>query len=440
MFEEESEAIVAARKAVALEPKNPDMHAVLGEVYLLMGRTTMARQSFERALALAPDHIGALTQYGELELSLGDTGEAENYFRKATSSSNGDPSHAYIPLSELKGRTRDPQDIARIEEEIARSDGRPLKPQGRLHFAAGALWDDEGDTARALEHYNRGHELLYPDYDIDVYKARIEAMKRLFTPEFFAERKDLGSDSEKPVFIFGMPRSGTTLTEQIINRHPKAAGVGELNYFSQQKQALGFGTGKFRTFADNVLGLGEKDYRRVARKYLALLDQLAPGAERVADKMPHNFEVLWLIALAFPNATFIHCTREPVDCCISIYTKALGSGHRYNRSQSTLGSYYRLYRELMEHWKSVLPVTIHEQSYEAMIADQEAQSRALIARAGLEWDDACLEFYKGERQVRTFSKEQVRKPIYATSVARWKRYTPHIGPLLEALGDLAPQR
>ncbi|WP_170122225.1 tetratricopeptide repeat-containing sulfotransferase family protein [Breoghania corrubedonensis] len=438
--EEEEEAIAAARKAVTLEPKNPDMHAVLGEIYRTMGREKMARQSYERALDLAPDHIFALTEYGELQLSLGETEEAERYFRKATASDNGDSSDAYIPLSELRSRTRDPQDLARLEDEIAKTGNRTQKQTGRLHFAAGAMWDDADDPARAFEHYDRGHAMIYPDYEVDTYKTRIDAMKALFTSSFFEERKELGSDSARPVFIFGMPRSGTTLTEQIINRHQKAAGLGELRYFNQQSQALRFGIGKFRIFEDNVLALGDRDFRRTARKYLALLDKLAPGAERVADKMPHNFEVLWLMALAFPKATFIHCTREPVDCCISIYTKALSSGHRYNRSQTTLGRYYRLYRELMEHWKAVLPVTIHEQSYEAMIADQEGQSRALIARTGLEWDPACLEFYKGERQVRTFSKEQVRKPIYTSSVARWKRYEPHIGPLLDALGDLAPTR
>ncbi len=265
-------------------------------------------------------------------------------------------------------------------------------------------------------------------------------MKEVFTHTFFEERREMGHDSAKPVFIFGMPRSGTTLTEQIINRHPRAAGVGELSFFTHQGQALSFGADKPGIFADNAQAMKEKDFKRISRKYLTLLDKLAPNTNRVADKMPHNFEHLWLVALLFPSATFIHCTREPVDCCISIYSKALGSEHRYNRSQSTLSQYFRLYRDLMEHWKSVLSVEIHEQSYEAMVSDQEGQSRALIAQTGLEWDDDCLEFYKGERQVRTFSKDQVRKPIYKTSLERWKRYEPHIAPLLDALGDLAPNR
>ena len=439
IFDEDEEAIAAARKAVTLEPKNPDMHVVLGEVYRLTGRDRMARQCLDRALALAGDHIGALSEYGELELALGNTAEAEVWFRKATASDNGDPSDAYIPLSELRGRTRDPEDIPRLEAEIAKDESRTQKVQGRLHFAAGAMWDDADDPARAFEHYERAHQLTYAEYDVNTYKARVEAMKQLFTREFFEQRKAVGTDSQKPVFIFGMPRSGTTLTEQILNRHPRAAGVGELKFFSRQGQTLRDGSRNPRTFSRNVLALDDKDYKRLGRKYLALLDRLAPKVDRVADKMPHNFEMLWLMALLFPQATFIHCTREPVDCCISIYTKALNAAHDYSRSQTTLGLYYRLYRELMEHWKAVLPVTIHEQSYEAMVADQEGQSRALIAHAGLEWDDACLEFYKGDRQVRTFSKEQVRQPIYSSSIARWKRYEPHIGPLLTALGDLSPK-
>ncbi len=437
-FNETEESIAAARKAVSLEPDNPDMHAALGTAYHHGDRLKMAEQCFQRALSLQPDHIATLTARGELQLSLGETAEAEASFRKAIASSNGDVSDAFVPLSQLSGRVRDPEDLPRIEELIADDSMRRKRELGRLHFAAGAMWDDASDYAKAYEHFDKGHDLLYPEYDVEEYRARIEAMKDFFTPEFFEERRDMGSDSDKPVFIVGMPRSGTTLTEQIINRHPMATGVGELSFFSQISQGMRFGHGRPGDFIDNVRALTERDLRRTARKYLAHLEKLAPRSPRVADKMPHNFERLWLLALLYPNASFIHCTREPVDCCVSIYSKALNTAHRYNRSQTTLGQYYRIYRDLMEHWKKVLPVTIHEQSYEAMIADQEGQSRELIAHIGLEWDEACLEFYKGERQVRTFSKDQVRRPIYSDSVKRWKRYEPHIGPLLDALADLAP--
>ncbi len=436
---ETKEAVDAARRAITLEPKNPDMHAVLGDVYRDADRTLLADTSYKRALDISPDHVTALTGLAELRVSAGDLKEAEALLRRAAQSQTGDAPIAYIPLSQLRKREKHPDDLPALERELANERHRNARELGRLHFAAAAMADQEDDLSRAFEHYEQGHRSFYPPYRVETYAAQVDNARTLFTRNFFLERQDAALESRKPVFVFGMPRSGTTLTEQIIGRHSQAAGAGEIEFFNQQNQTLGFRTGSPAEFTKNVLALTERDLKRIGRKYLARLDQLAPKAQRVVDKMPHNFEVLWLMTLLFPNATFIHCTREPADNCASIFTTPLKSSHRYNRSQETLGRYYRHYRELMSHWKQVLPVTLHDHSYEAMIADQEAQSRALIAHTGLEWEDACLEFYKGGDAVKTFSKEQVRQPIYTSSVARWRRYEPHIGPLLSALGDLAPE-
>ncbi|AXS41434.1 sulfotransferase [Breoghania sp. L-A4] len=436
---ETKEAIDAARKAIALAPKNPDMHAVLGDVYQGVDRALLAERSYQRALELSPDHVAALTGLADLRITAGEPKEAEALLRRATQSPTGDGSIAYIPLSQLRKREKHADDLPAVERELATDGHRNAREIGRLHFAAAVMADQEDEVSRAFEHYEKGHQGFYPPYRVETYAAHVDNARALFTKEFFLERRDAAFETRKPVFVVGMPRSGTTLAEQIISRHSQAAGAGELGFFNQQNLALGFRMATPAEFTKNVLSLTTRDLTRIGRKYLAQLDQLAPKAERVVDKMPHNFESLWLLALLFPNATFIHCTREPADTCVSIFTTPLKPSHRYNRSQRTLGLYYRDYRKLMTHWHETLPVTVHDHSYEAVIADQEAQSRALIAHTGLEWEDACLEFYKGEEAVKTFSREQVRQPIYASSVARWQRYEAHIGPLLAALGDLAPK-
>lgn len=436
---EESASIEAARKAVKLDPQNPDMHAVLGDAYRAAGRNLVAERSYQAALKLVNDHADALCGLAEIKVSLGETEAAKELFQRATRGS-GDTSNAYIRLS---GMIDGPNDQATVEavERLIADGGNSSPPElGRLYWAAASALDKLGELDRAFEHYDKGRQLLYPPYDPGRRDAMVSVMKETFTREFFRERRGVAFDSAKPVFVFGMPRSGTTLVEQIIGRHSRAVGAGEVPYFHRLHAQLGFTSGSPEDYARIVTSLDEKEFRRIGRKYLTLLDSFGSKALRVVDKFPQNFNSAWLLALLFPNASFVHCTREPVDTCISILTKPLKAAHSYNRSQEALGHYYRSYRATMAHWHDVLPVTMRDQSYEALVADQEAESRELIAHTGLDWEDACLEFYKGDRPVITFSQEQVRKPIFTSSIGRWRRYEEHIGPLLEALGELAPPR
>jgi len=263
-------------------------------------------------------------------------------------------------------------------------------------------------------------------------------LKELFTAEFFAERADFGNDSSRPVFIFGMPRSGTTLTEQIIASHPKVHAGGEVVFFNKATDVLGYRSGNMDEFARNVSDLDAKRAGAIAREYLDYLKKFSTTAPHVTDKMPHNFERLWLIALLFPKATYIHCTRNPIDNCVSIFTNPFNQAHAYSRTLEDVGGYYRLYKELSDHFCNIVPVDVLESRYEELVADQEARSRALIAHAGLEWDDASLRFYEHATSVRTLSHWQVRQPVYKTSVERWRRYGANVDPLIRALGDLAP--
>ncbi len=260
---------------------------------------------------------------------------------------------------------------------------------------------------------------------------------------FFARRFSLNDrDSESRrrcrLFIVGMPRSGTTLTEQIVSSHPEVTGAGELPLIGQVARKIGFDRSDLTPYRHQVISMTRGQSHELAQEYLASVRKKFPNSRHVADKLPLNFEHLGLIAILFPSARIIHCRREPIDTCVSCFMQALNRSHAYSTDLTTLGLYYREYHGLMEHWRQSLPLPIHEVRYEKLVANQESETRALISFLGLPWDDACLKYFETSRAVRTLSRWQVRQPIYSSSVERWRHYAGHLQPLIAALGDLAP--
>lgn len=427
----------ALKKAVALQPKTAEFHAQLGDVYRLERRAVLARQSFQRALQLEPENGYALLGMGQLEISLGNIAEAEEWFDKAVAAGKELPSVLHA-LALGRKFSEKPDVLDRIEKMLGDDAPRPPLDQSKLHWAAGKIYFDLGKIEEADRHYDSARKAAYPPFDEKLHAERMAFLKQVFNRDFFEERRELASDSQRPVFIFGMPRSGTTLVEQIVSRHSRAASGGELTYFRHLQEDLGLKGAPSAALEQRLKAMEPKDYRKVARQYLAELDAIDRKADRVTDKMPHNFEMLWLMSLLFPKAAFIHCVREPADTCVSLLSHALSPAHNYCITQETLGRYFQAYTELMAHWSEVLPVEIHDLSYEALVREQEAQSRALLDTVGLSWEDACLEFHKGESPVTTFSNLQVRQPMFSSSIGRWKKHKAQLGPLFEALGPLAP--
>ena len=283
--------------------------------------------------------------------------------------------------------------------------------------------DDLGNYDDAFSHYRQGNDLeqRQANFDRDQHRQLVDWMIATFTAEFFAAHKDVGITNDKPVSIVGMPRSGTTLTEQIVASHSKVHGGGEIDYWLEHGE----------TFCPpNGQDLSQGPVRELARVYLDSIESVAGSAMYFTDKMPYNFLRIGLIRLAMPGAKFIHCMRNPADICLSIYFNKFTQRHGYATSLDDLAFYYREYLRLMEHWRQVLPETsLHEMHYESLVAMQESESRRLIDFLGLEWESQVLEYHRNTRAVSTPSKWQVRQPIYKSSVARWKRYLPHIGPL-----------
>jgi Sulfotransferase family len=253
----------------------------------------------------------------------------------------------------------------------------------------------------------------------------------VFTSEYIRTRPNTGNPSSVPVFIVGMPRSGSTLVEQILASHSQVFGGGELRHFRRAVEGIRTERGG----STLVSAMTDGDFRDLGARYLAEIERLAPGAARITDKMPGNFNLAGLIHLALPNASIIHTVRDPVDTCISCFSKLFGEGElTYTYDLAELGRYYRHYQALMAHWHHVLPPgRILDVHYEDVVADLEGQARRIIAHCGLEWDAHCLAFHRTERPVRTASATQVRQPIYNSAIGRWRVHKPLIGALLAGL-------
>lgn len=433
------ESLAAARKAVTIDAGSEIAQVRLADAYLALQKPDMARKAYEKALETNPKSASALIGLHRLETSLGELDEAEGHL---TAAYELEPDNEYVLLAAADNQTfqAKPEILERIVS-ILDSERSDLAPEvvARLNFAAGTLFERNGDIEKAFAYYAKYKTAMYQPYDINLRKWQLETLKGMFSEEFFSHRNHFGLKSNRPIFVVGMPRSGTTLVEQILGRHPKAVGVGELSFFPRLQNELSGAPVVTPALFERAITASPKEYKRMGNKYLAELDKFDKNASRVIDKTPHNFEMLWMIALIFPNAKVVHVHREPADTCTSIFTTPLKSQHAYNGDLETLGEYYGLYADMMKHWDEVLPIKIHHISYEALVNDQEAETRALLDYVGLPWDEACLDSRSGDRPVFTFSNQQVRQPIYSSSIGRWKKYGSHIDPLLKALGSHAPK-
>lgn len=433
-----AEAASHLRKAVKINPGFADAWANLGKCHRQDGDIAQARQCYEKALALQPGFLRARAGLAEAASELGNFDEAEAAFAAIL---KDDPYNveALCGMSVIKRYAPDDPLFARIEAALAMP-RRSEEDRASLHHALAKICSDAGDFDRAFEHYGLGKARTKPRFNLDHHAAVYAAMREGFTADFFEARRGFGSGDERPVFVVGMPRSGTTLVEQVLSAHSDVAGMGELPVMRRIAVELGFGASDPDDFPRKAAALGPEDCRALAARYLKAHARAPAKASRLIDKSPHNYEMLGLIALLFPNARIIHCRRDPMDTCVAVYTQNFSESHAYNRDLATLGAYYRCYEDLMDHWSANLPMTMHHHSYEGMVSDFEASARSLVDALDLDWDPECLNYSRHQRQVRTPSRWQVRQPIYRSSVGRWKRYERHLGPLKQALEQVASPR
>ena len=303
-----------------------------------------------------------------------------------------------------------------------------------LLLCLGRLHENGGDFDNAFLNFEKSRKILKSTFNPEDFVSQLNDNVKVLTREIFEKFESFGHESDKPIFIVGMPRSGTTLTEQIIASHSQAEGVGELDRMSRMAASFSSRNG-MQEVLDKMAEVGPVQWKNAPQQYLNLINALAPDARHTVDKMPHNFMSLGFIHLCFPKARIIHCRRNPIDNFISAYQNPMALFHGYSFDQVAYGEYYVRYLQLMDHWKSALPASIYESRYENLTANPEAEIRNMLEFLGLPWEDACLKFNERESTVRTFSQLQVRAPINTGSVDRWKRYEKHLGQIMSVLKE-----
>jgi tetratricopeptide (TPR) repeat protein len=398
------EAEQVLREMLVVEPRNAMAYELLGNLLSEVGRFGEARACFERAIAIAPLLAGS-----------------------------------YYDLVRCRRVSSDDDGLLQEMQAALATPGMEAGQRQRIHLAIGKAAEDLGDYGLAMQHFDAADEVRRScgSFDTVAFANLIDSLIALCTPELIARSPELGSSDATPVLIVGMPRSGTTLVEQIISMHPRVAAGGELNFWNQR------GAECHRSFAARsetplvpIENLVSKFFPKAAADYLGVLRAIAPKAARVTDKMPFNFLWAGLIHATFPCATIVHCRRTAIDTALSIHQTHFHPTLAFPTGGAELVAYFRNYQRLVDHWRSVLPPDrFIEVDYEELTSAPEPVIRRMIAACGLTWHDACLRPESNPRAVKTPSKWQTRQPIYHTSVERWRRYESRLGPLRELVDD-----
>jgi tetratricopeptide (TPR) repeat protein len=416
----DSEAFL--RRALKVRPTNIDARINLGLTLVFLGRLREAKACFAKVLKTNPRNVLALFGMGQIATVEGRFEEAETTYRRILEI---DPkmTNAWAALALTRKMTIADGKWLECAKEIATSAIHPFE-EANLRFAMGKYCDDVNDFGQAFQNFKRGNELLKSaadDYDRKERSHLIDELIRVYSREVISKIGAAGSSAAKPVFVVGMPRSGTSLAEQIIASHPAAYGAGELDFWA----TLVANDARLRQSI-----LGESSRPKVAEEYLRILEGFSGSASRIVDKAPVNSDFLGLIYSVFPNARVIYMQRDPIDTCLSCYFQHFLTGYNFTFDLSDLVHYHREHQRIMAHWRSVLPPGfILDVPYEELVVDQETWSHKMLSFIGLEWDARVLEFHTNRRQVTTASAWQVRQKIYTNSVARWRHYEKFIGPL-----------
>lgn len=460
------EAILQYERAIALNPGCTEAYSSLGNAYRVQGRLDVATTYIEKALTLKPDYAEAYNNLGVVLWEQGKLDDALSQFSKAIElndrlpdAHNGlggiyyeqgqldaaracieralelkpDLGAAHWQLATLLRYTPEHPHLLQMQRLIEDAN-LPREQRMYLGFALGKAYEDIGRYEQAFAALKTGNSLRRGTYSYSIEEdvELFAAIRREFTPELLKQLQALGSDSDQPIFIVGMPRSGTTLVEQILSSHSAVYGAGELRFWNNTAEQL------YERKPDGSvtfsLSKRHEVVREISADYLGYLSGLSADRRRVTDKMPLNFRWIGLIKAAFPKAKIIHLQRDPRDTCLSIYKTCFTyTGNQYAFDLQELGRYYGLYRQLMAHWHALFEGQIHDISYEALVNNQREETAKLLAYCGLEWEDACMNFHETRRTVSTASAAQVRKSMYSSSVQLWQRYEQELAPLLEIL-------
>ncbi|MGD8525672.1 MAG: sulfotransferase [Thioalkalispiraceae bacterium] len=418
-------------KLIASHPGETRNYLTLAELFMKKSHYDFAKNAYLAALQIDDNFQPAILRLGLLLQKTGDKENAKLYLYKVL---ENDPLSipAIASLIKMKDENID-EVVYEIEKLLDNSDENFTNSQKKdLYFLLGEFHEKKKGYDKAFEYFKKANELKKSNYNKQEHEKLIADIKSVFSEIFFEQRKGFGSLSDKPIFVVGMPRSGTTLVETILSSHPAVYGAGELDQIKTLALTAPQAFNIDNVFPSVIPELDEKHAKMLAELYLRYIREFGAEEHYITDKMPTNFWFLGLIALLFPNAHVIHVKRNPIDTALSCYSIDFLGNHPWSYKLEDIIHFYRQYESLMEHWRQVLPVNFHEISYEDIIENQEQETRRLLEYCNLEWDDKCLSFYNAKRAVSTASIDQVRQPIYRSSLQKWKNYDKHINVLKQA--------
>jgi len=433
--ERSEEAIPCYLRAAEIEPENPSVWSGLGADYAQIGDMEKSAAAYGRSVALqsAP---GIHMSYAHALKALGRQAEALREYRAAIAD-KPDFGEVYWSMANLKVFRFEPAEVAAMEEQVKRQD---LSPSADVHFrfALGKACEDAGDYDRAWEFYHSGNQRQRPQvsYDPVQFELRHQQLKKVFTREFLDQRAGQGFESDAPIFIVGLPRSGSTLIEQILASHSQVEGTLELSTLGEIAVSVTRYRGRTE-YPEAVRELTARDFRAYGQQYLEDTKIYRTSSKpRFTDKLPNNFSHIGFAHLILPNAKIINARRHPLDSILGSYKQLFGKGQNFTYDMDELVMYYRQYHEIMQHWQRVLPGKVLDVHYEETVGDLEAQVERILAHCGLPFEEACLRFHETNRAVRTASSEQVRQPLYTRALGTWRRYEKHLQPWREELADV----
>lgn len=429
--EEFERAIEYGRKGLALDPKYLPLYNSLAFALKPLGRLDEAVECMRQALAVQNGDITLQNNLASLLYENGQKEEAKDVLEEVLRQ-KPDHAGAHKTLSSII-KYEDGNEHIEQMEALCDSPDLSADEKSDLHFALGKAYEDVQNYERSFSHYKAGNDLNRQSiqYDVDEDRLFFEEIKAAFTQDYI-KRHALEDSAQTPVFVLGMPRSGTSLVEQILASHPKVHGAGELNYLDHvqfMKQGL-----DRKNYVQGINSLSQSDLQNMADMYSKkAFSGVDDDVEFVTDKMPHNFRYIGLIRCLFPNAKVIHCMRDPMDVCFSIFKIKFSGNVGFAYSIKEIGEHYKLYEDLMDYWRKTFPDFIYDLDYTQLVNNQESSIRSLLDFCGLGWDERCMAFHKNKRAVTTASALQVRQPIYKSALQYWKNYEQYLGELKEVL-------
>jgi tetratricopeptide (TPR) repeat protein len=426
-------ARASIERAILLNPQSAQVQVHFANVLARSGRNADAIEAYRRAAALNPESTPAWIGLGNSLKTIGRQAEAIAAYREAIRL-RPEGSEAWWSLSNLKTFRFDGADVEAMRLRLA---APGLSPEARVQFsfALAKALEDSGEHAEAFRHYATGNRTRRAVESYDPVQTEVinERIRQVFDPAFLAANAGAGDPDPAPIFVVGLPRSGSTLIEQILASHSGIDATHELPEVGRLIQGINRGRSDRVAYPEAVRDFAGADFAALGRAYLDATRQYRGRAPRFVDKNPNNFASVGLISLALPNARIINARRHPIDTCLSCYRQLFARGQPFTYDLVELGEYYLEYERMMSHWHAALPGRVLDVRYEDVVADLPAQVRRMLDFCGLSWEDACLNFHETERAIRTASSEQVRRPIYGGAVGYWRRYERELAPLIEVL-------